>query len=251
LGCRYETWASVPRGPEARYVDEVEKVAEDAAVKRICDIGGGANPLLSFAQAEAAGIEEYVVTDIEAGELAKAPPEFTKVVADASAPWPEGIGSFDLVVSRFVAEHVPDPAAFHRTVFELLRPGGRAMHFFPTLYEPAFVFNRLAPEALSAKLLNRAQEGREEGGNHQKFPAYYRWCRGATKAQLGRLRSIGFSVDDYLTVFGHGYLWKVPPLERLVDATDAWLCDHRFAQFGAYAAVTLSRPAAEVGGARE
>ena len=243
------TWASVQGSPEAQYLEEIARAAEDPAVKRICDIGGGANPLIGLGKAKAAGIEEYVVTDIDSEELAKAPDGYTKVHHDASSPWPDGVGSFDLVFSRYVAEHVPDPAAFHRTIFALLRPGGRAMHFFPTLYEPVFVFNKLAPEALTARLLHQAQEGREEGGDHQKFPAHYRWCRGATKSQLRRLQGIGFTVERYVTVFGHGYFWKAPRLEHLADATNAWLCRRRLARFGVYAMVTLRRPPAADGGA--
>src|SRR4029077_18693143 len=92
------------------------------------------------------------------------------------------------------------------------------------------------------------QEGREEGGDHQKFPAYYRWCRGATKRQLRRLRGIGFEVERYVTVFGHGYFWKAPRLAHLADRTTAWLCRRRLALFGAYAMVTLRRPPAPADG---
>ena len=45
-----------------------------------------------------------------------------------------------------LAEHVPDGYRFHSNLFELLKPGGVAFHFMPTLYSPPFVINRLLPE---------------------------------------------------------------------------------------------------------
>jgi 2-polyprenyl-3-methyl-5-hydroxy-6-metoxy-1,4-benzoquinol methylase len=239
---RYDSWRAVSGDPSSKFREEVGAICEKPEVTRLCEVGAGANPLLPLQTTAAAGIEEYVLTDISEEELDKSPSEYTKAVADVCDPLPGREESFDLVVSHTVAEHVGDAARFHRANFAMLKPGGRAMHFFPTLYEPAFVLNRLLPEAVSHAILNRVQSNREAGGHHQKFPAYYRWCRGPTRAQLRRLQGIGFEVERYRAVFGHGYLLKLPSADRLATAIAEALCRRHVAAFTSYAALTLRRP---------
>jgi SAM-dependent methyltransferase len=239
---RYETWYGGEARPPVRYLRALWEAAEADGVRSVCDIGGGANPLLPPATVERAGIERYVVLDVSAAELAKAPESYEKVVADVTRDDLSALGGFDLVVSHAVAEHVADPAAFHRAVYRLLAPGGRAMHYVPTFYDPVFLANRVLPEALSEPLLARVQGGREADGNHGKFPAYYRWCRGPTGRQLRRLRGLGYSVDEYVGVFGHGYFGPLPRLRGLGERLAGFLQRHPAPGLTAYAWVVLSKP---------
>jgi SAM-dependent methyltransferase len=241
---RYETWYGDEQRPPLRFAGAAARASEETRVRRVCDIGGGANPLLSLEAAERAGIERYVVLDVSSEELAKAPAGYEKVAADVTRDDLRGLGSFDFIVSHAVAEHVTDPGAFHRAVYGLLAEGGRAMHYFPTFYDPVFVANRLLPESVSEAMLQRVQSGRDRGGSHEKFPAYYRWCRGPTRRQVERLREIGYSVDEYVGVFGHGYFGPAPPLRRLGAALAGFLQRHPVPAFTAYAWVDLSKPAA-------
>jgi len=239
---RFQTWYGGEVIPHLRFAQAVARTVAGADVERVCEIGAGANPILSLEETARAGVSEYVVTDSSAQELAKAPAGYRKVVADVTQGAVEGLSAFDLVVSNTVAEHLRDPAAFHHTVFEMLLPGGRAMHFFPTLYEPAFVINRLLPEALTDAILQRIQSNRERGGHNEKFRAYYRWCRGPTRRQLARLTSTGFAIEEYVGVFGHGYYHPLPSLDRLETALSELLAGHPLASLTAYAWVTLRRP---------
>jgi hypothetical protein len=116
------------------------------------------------------------------------------------------------------------------------------MHFFPTLYDPAFILNRLFPESLSDAILQRIQPNRVPGGKHQKFPAYYRWCRGPTQQQLARLTGIGFEIQEYVGVFGHGYYQRMPAVDRLGTRLADLLAEHPRPSLTAYAWVTLRRP---------
>lgn len=50
--------------------------------------------------------------------------------------------SFDVVESQNVAEHVRDPEAMHHNIHAMLKPGGVAIHFFPTLFAVPFIVNR-------------------------------------------------------------------------------------------------------------
>lgn len=239
---RYETWYGGDVTPDERFATAVRASVEASHPARLCEVGGGANPILSLDLSQRAGVKEYVVTDVSEDELAKAPAGYEKVVADVTGGRVERLGSFELVVTRTVAEHVTDPAAFHRTVFDMLTPGGRAMHFFPTLYEPAFMVNRLLPEAVADAIVQRIQTNRARGGLHEKFPAYYRWCRGPTRRQLARLTHIGFDVEEYVGIFGHGYYHPVPAADRVESALAEILARHPLPSLTAYAWVTLRRP---------
>jgi SAM-dependent methyltransferase len=199
--------------------------------------------MLSLDDAKRIGVERYVLLDISKEELAKAPEGYEKVAADITKGEALGLGSFDLIVSQTVAEHVKDPEAFHSSVFSMLAPGGRAMHYFPTFYDPVFVINRYLPESMSEPILQRIQKNRASAGTHGKFPAYYRWCRGPTRRQLKRLSRVGFDVDEYVGVFGHGYFHPVPMLNRLAARTASALARHPVPSLTAYSWVTLSRPA--------
>lgn len=213
----------------------------------VCEIGGGANPLLPRAERERLGLT-YTVVDIDPLELAKASPDVVKVQLDiTSAPL---AASFDVVISKQLAEHVRDPLAMHRNVWAMLRPGGRAIHFFPTLYAAPFVVNRLVPERMASTLLIALQPHRVSSGSHGKFPAHYRWCRGPTGRQLRRLRSTGFEVEDYIAGFGHGYYARAPLLQRIENAKARMLVRRPLAQLTSYAIVVLRRPPGEPDAAR-
>jgi 2-polyprenyl-3-methyl-5-hydroxy-6-metoxy-1,4-benzoquinol methylase len=222
----------------------VERLAARPDVVRVCDLGGGANPILALDFIAAHGLR-YEILDASAEELSKAPPGYATVQADATDPGlRDRHGPYDLIASGFIAEHVPDPARFHANVYALLAPGGHAVHVFPTLYEPAFVANLLTPEWVADPLLRRIQPGREPHGSHAKFRAYYRWCRGPTRRQLARLRAVGFEVVDYVGYFGHGYFKRIEWLDRLEQRLAATLVRHPLPVLASYACVVLRRPPA-------
>lgn len=205
----------------------------------ICDIGGGANPLLSHDERERLGLI-YTSVDIDANELAKAPDDLHKVVLDiTTCPLPR---TFDMVVSKHLAEHISDPETMHRNVRAMLRPGGVAIHFFPTLYSAPFVLNRLLPEKIAERMLLRVQPVRAKGGNQGKFPAYYRWCRGPTRHQIRRLVSTGLEVEEYIAAFGHAYYARAPLVQRLEDAKTRFLLRHPSALLTSFAIVVLRSP---------
>jgi hypothetical protein len=205
-----------------RCFDTLEGLARERRVKRICEIGGGANPALPIDFVREHELD-YTIVDISQAELDKAPPGYRKVRADITDPHHGIEGPFDLVFSMWCAEHVRSGETFHRHVYQLLGDGGRALHLFPTLFAPPFVLNRLVPEWLSAGLLMLLQPHREAEGDHGKFPAYYSWCRGPSAGQIRRLQRLGYTIDEYAAFFGHsgqvafgaGYLDRIGPLRKL------------------------------------
>lgn len=211
-------------------------------LRRICEVGGGANPLLSLQLIQELGLD-YTLLDVSAEELAKAPEGYRKLRADICGDIPETPEGFDLVFSKMLAEHIPDAAQFHRNVLSLLRPGGVAFHFFPTLYALPFVANRCLPERLTRYLLNIMSP--RDRYQHAKFPAYYRWCRGPTSRQLGALTGLGYEVVSYIGFFGHKIYWRrIPLIARLSDGLSRWLLRHPNPWLTSFAWVILRRPAA-------
>lgn len=221
----------------------VERIIDEHDVRVVADFGGGANPMLGLDQIDRMGLR-YLVVDASEAELAKTPAGYRTYPADLTlAPSWFGGEPFDLVVSRFVAEHVVDPAAFHGAVWAALRPGGLAAHFFPTLPAPPFVMNRLLAGRGSRKLVETLQPGaRHESGSLPKFPAYYRWCEGPTTRQYRRFASIGFEVVQYVVLVGHRYYERIPLLQCAADAVSRRLVRHPRPFFSTYAFVVLRRP---------
>ena len=209
--------------------------------RRILEVGAGANPLFPPEFLEKYNLV-YTALDISSTELEKAPACYQKITADICSPDLKIPGKFDFIFSRMLAEHVSDGAAFHRNVFSLLAPGGRAFHFFPTMWAPPFVLNRLLPERLAEWLLGIFQNGRERHGKVGKFPAYYSWCRGPAPSQIDRLNSIGYSVESYVGFFGHrGYYTKFPALLKIHDGITAWLLAHPNPWLTSFAYLTLQK----------
>ncbi len=197
----------------------LETLATQPRVRRICEIGGGANPTLPMEFIRKHRLQ-YTLLDISQAELDKAPDGYRKVRADITEPNHHLAGEYDLVLSKWCAEHVRSGEVFHRNVYGLLAEGGRALHLFPTLFAPPFLLNRVTPEWLSTALLLLLQPHRRREGDYGKFPAYYSWCRGPSSRQIRRLEAVGYGIEEYAAFFGHsgqvaygaGFLDRVAPL---------------------------------------
>jgi SAM-dependent methyltransferase len=221
------------------YEATLQGLIETNGCRRICEVGGGANPALPLDYVTSHKLR-YCLLDIAPEELAKAPAGYDKIVADiCSKTVPPG-GPFDLVFSKMLAEHVRDPRQFHRNVYDLLGPGGLAFHFFPTLYSLPLLVNRLIPERASAAALRifSPRDPVKEG----KFPAYYRWCRGPNAAQVRRFEALGYVVEEYAGFYGHDYYDRIPVLRNLHRSATRFLVDHPVTWLTSVAYVVLRRP---------
>jgi SAM-dependent methyltransferase len=218
--------------------------------KRICDVGAGANPAVALADIRDLGID-YLVLDASSEELAKAPQAYETLLIDiddrsAVERLVAERGPFDLVVSRWTAEHVPRGRPFHQQVYRLLRPGGTAVHLFPTLYSPVFLVNRVVPHSIRRLVVTHVdQSGRHQGGAHESFRPYYSWCRGPTRRQLDRLASVGFAVRRYVGFFGHPYYRRAKAICRLHEGLSRWLIRHPVPSLTSYALIVLEREGAQ------
>lgn len=221
------------------YEDLVVEWIQRVGAVDVCDIGGGRNPLLSPERVGELGLR-YTVLDISQGELDLAPAAFDTVCADVAGRTFETENAFDFMFSKFVAEHVRSGELLHRNVFQALKPGGVALHYFPTLYCLPFIVNRIVPETLGSRILDLAAP--RDRVREEKFPARYDWTRGPTSRQLERLHSVGFEVLEYTAGFGHNYYLRIPVLRNVAERWFRMAERNEWFTFSSFAIVVLRKP---------
>jgi SAM-dependent methyltransferase len=115
---RYSEDASAYRELGARLLEGLPL----ADARRVLDLGAGVGFLLPEIRARAPGAL-VVGADRAPGMIALAPPEYPRLVADASRL---GLadGAFDAVSMAFMLFHLPHPAAGLAEARRVLRPGG-------------------------------------------------------------------------------------------------------------------------------
>jgi SAM-dependent methyltransferase len=86
----------------------------------------------------------------------------------ASAPFKEG--SFDIVSSNMVVEHLEKPSEALRDIYRLLRPGGRFVYHTPNIRFYMIFVSSLLPQRVK-NLIIRYADGRDD---KDVFPTRYR-----------------------------------------------------------------------------
>ncbi len=223
------------------YMAFLYRLLGEHGARDILEVGGGANPTVPVQMLEEKAWH-YTVLDIAQSELEKAPVGYHKLCGDIGSAGLELNQEFDFVFSRMLAEHVRNGPQFHQNVYKLLKPGGVAFHFFPTLYTLPFIANWLMPERFSDWLLSRLNPDRDRY-KLGKFPAYYSWCRGPTAKQMSRFRSLGYEILEYNGYFGNaGYYERLPVLTAIHDWRVRQLLQSPNAQFTSFALLVMRKP---------
>ncbi len=247
--------ATLPLGANVRYdtvqsfagwqgaAPAIERLITEFGSRNILEIGSGANPTLSVEAVRRLGLS-YTTNDISEAELGKADSAYARLCHDFSETNPplRLHGSFDLVFSRMVNEHVRDGARYYRNIAAVLASGGITTHWFSTLYALPFVGNRLMPEFVSDRILDVLAP--RDRSDHGKFKAYYSWGRGPTRKMVARLEALGFDVLEYTGYFGHSYYRRsLPLLDYLERKKAAFLAKHPNPFLTSYARVVLRKRA--------
>ncbi|MHB8881375.1 MAG: class I SAM-dependent methyltransferase [Thermodesulfovibrionales bacterium] len=185
----------------------------------VLEVGGGRSPLFTEEDVARLGIR-YSINDIDPEELSRGPAYVATTCFDIAGENIPSHKRFDLVFSRMVFEHLPDARIAYRNILELLTDGGVTIAFYPTLYSPPFVINKLMPERASSAVIRFFFPYRN---NDQvpKIPAYYSWCFGDTERMSGMLKGLGYRDVLILPFYGHTYFQGLP----VVRAADRWLSD--------------------------
>ena len=220
----------------------LEHVIRGIPARNVLEIGSGRHPHFSVAEAQALGFE-LTVNDLDARELDHAPREHRRLVLDFAADiggTPVALGTYDLIFSRMVFEHVRDPRMAWSNVHKMLAPGGVGFAFVPTLFSPPFVINRIMPEALSSLLLRAFDRTRTPDGI-PKFPAYYRNCRASETALSPMFKQIGFSEVCVVPFFGTPYFPSIPVLKHVARAFDRIIEARDLRTFASYAYIAVRK----------
>jgi SAM-dependent methyltransferase len=207
----------------ANYENTILGLARQFRLKRFCEIGGGRDPLFTPETVEGLDIA-LTVNDIDAGELALTPRGLKTARFDIAGDLSEpdvAAGSYDLMFSRMVFEHVNEVERAWTNIHTLLAPGGVALAFFPTLWAPVFALNHVLPESVSRALVHALFPARRDGGGDPKFPAVYDWCRGSSRLLTPMLARAGFSDVHVQPFWGHGYFKRLPGLRQADHAFNA------------------------------
>lgn len=225
-----KSWRTAMQG----YEQELFGIIMRYPQAKILELGGGRWP--SFRMAEMPpNVTSYTVNDVDPRELEHAGPEYDRACFDVSGDASAFADTYDVVFSRFLAEHVRDGLSMHRNVFEVLKPGGVAFHLIPTLYATPFLINRVIPEWFGDALLRMFRPGREIS---PKFPAYYSHCYGDLPRMHEMFRKIGYSKVEIRNFYGHFYYEKIPVIAQLHDFAAGMAARKNWSWLASYAYIT-------------
>lgn len=176
----------------------------------ILDVGSGRHPTLKLADRPPR--VRYVGLDLHESELRAAGENaYDEVVeADATRFIPEFENRFDLVISWQVLEHVTDMEATLENLRRYLKPGGRLVAQFSGAWSAFGVINRILPDRLGAKIVDRTMNRTEN--NIPVFPAHYDRC---TARALDPLLAAWSSYVLTPIFFGATYFNFFPPARRV------------------------------------
>lgn len=214
-----------------QYADELKGIVADCQNADILELGAGRWPSFRLAEMPST-IQSYTVNDISPDELALLPEGYEKACFDVSGDAANFKDNYDVVFSRFLAEHVPDGEAMHRNVHQVLRPGGIAFHLIPTLYAVPFIINKYFPEKLTTRILEIFSPRRAMS---PKFPAYYSACYGNPERMRQMLTEIGFRKVEIRNFYGHFYYEKIPVLNALHRRFSAMAARRNWTLLSSYA----------------
>lgn len=148
----------------------------------VYDVGGGKNPLLGGRVKNELGLRT-IGLDIDAAELAGAPPGLYDETICADVAGYQGRSDADLVICQALLEHVRDVDGAMAALSSILKPGGRALIFVPSRNALYARLNLALPEALKRRILYGIFPAmRRDHG----FRAYYEECTPAGFDRLGR-----------------------------------------------------------------
>jgi len=220
------------------FKETIHKIISGDNLRKVAEIGGGANPLLSL---DFVGKQKlaYHVIDVSPDELSKADAKYDKIILDLEKDI-EISAQYDFIFSQLTIEHIRNIKTFYTNVYKLLKPGGRACFFFACITTLPTMSNYILPDFISRKILLFIQPFRKNE-KHGKFKAYYKWCFGPTKNNIRRLKDVGFEVLSYTGYFGHSYYERIPFLNFLEKAKTEFLLKNSNAHLCSYGQILLRR----------
>lgn len=145
---RARLFANTPRDRDA-YHAVIEECL--GGCRDVLDLGCGKGVLNPFPWQEHPDVR---VVGIDPDPEAVSNPSLAEFhLLEDGKPWAVGDESFDLVVCRYVLEHVADPDAFLAELHRVLRRGGRFVFLTPSKYYPVMLISHRLPLSTHRRVL--------------------------------------------------------------------------------------------------
>jgi ubiquinone/menaquinone biosynthesis C-methylase UbiE len=130
-----------------------------------------------------------------------------RIISDAQFNLGVPDNSIDIVVSRFVCEHMDNPRNFYKLAYRALKPGGMMMNLIPNPIAPHYMANYLLPHTISKSIVPVLVPGRKYTG---VFKTFYKEC--TPRANERAIRECG----DFRTTLYYGdsgaFYMILPPI---------------------------------------
>ena len=214
----YQLYNRVMPGATDAYALFRERLAADCPSSggRLVDLGCGTEdflvPLLEWAD-EIVGVDILPLT----GEYHR------YLEADLNKEIPLDDGSADVVISRYVLEHLEFPNSLFKEIHRVLRPGGATLLLTPNVYYYPYAINRVLSGVLNQETRMKLVEKASGRRSDDIFPVFY-GCNtpGRLKEEL---KGAGFKItllttccDCLVSAFNRPLGLAAIGYERLVTA---------------------------------
>ncbi len=208
--------------PQKTYFEHIEQALQPRM--RWLDLGCGRQLVPSWLKN---GNELEARLSARAGHLVGVDPDFDALRDNRSCAarlqsdtvtLPLRDGSFDLVTSNMVFEHVTEPQVVLSEIRRVLRPGGKFMALTPNWLDIVTLTARVVPNRLHPAIVSRLERRKSE----DVYPTYYRFNRPGRVAAL--LNDAGFRKCN-ISQLDHPDTYSNVPVVATIET--AW---HRLAR---------------------
>jgi SAM-dependent methyltransferase len=170
-------------------------------VRKVVDVGAGKKWNFPGHYKAWYGIE-LIGIDIDADEMMPNQLLDQKIVCDAVEEIPLPPNSVDLVMINSGIEHFANNEKFLQNAYSILRPGGYLLAQFPGRFSPFAIINRMLPQRISRKLLDKFTDSPGELG----FKAIYDRTNYSSFKQI--ISNTGFKEAYYVPGFYSSYYFE-------------------------------------------
>ena len=177
----FEVYYPGYRSEETIFLAHLDAAAGDARL--VYDVGCGSGELCSHDLRSS----DRMVIGVDADPAVARNPWVSVAVRGSLSVLPFADASADLVVARYVLEHIAHPAQAFCEIARVLRPGGRFVLLTPNAYHYVALISRWTPD-----WVHRAAKAGHGVASEDVFPTHY---RANTRRAIGALAtSAGFAV---------------------------------------------------------